>query len=617
MLAEMAERWQLLALDLITEFTQIQAIDGKDESEVVDKLVRCLQDMLPLTRLAVVFFDRDFSPYIRQSWCAEEVSSFDLDLEELISSGQFGQASGQFQLVNVKSTSIAQNTFMHSLYAGDKLLGMLLGTWRMQVKPTLAMSKSLSIVLDSATYTIENIRLSARVERQRKELENTVAARTQELEYLNQFDLITNLLNRTSFRRDLDLQLMANQTINVIYMDLNNFTNINSTWGFDVGDKVLLSVADRLQAIVDVDFASDEIKLARLGGDSFGFSLIGEKWCHRDNIDALLQAINTSLGLPVDIDDYSISLSYHIGISAGQGVSDESQMLLTRAELAMRDAVQVGVNACIFYEDKPDDLSRTADMSLESALGLAMQENQLELYYQPKVCLKTGNIVGAEALLRWIHPELGFVSPAAFIPLAERSRMIHHIGLWCMDKACQQLSFWRDEGYPHLHLSVNLSSQQLHEPELVDEISACIRRYQINPACLEIELTESVMAHHPQAMSDTLKGLRDLGVKLSIDDFGTGYSSLLQLKRFPADVLKIDRAFVDGIRPDTANAAVVKSVVYLAQQLSMKTVAEGVEDHDEMLYIKELGCDMIQGYYVSEALNKNKFGHLLQSWSGL
>ena len=386
----------------------------------------------------------------------------------------------------------------------------------------------------------------------------------------------------------------------VLFLDLDRFKSINDSQGHLVGDRLLVAVAEILnQDLRKVD------TLARLGGDEFVILL--------DNIHHLTDAIeisdriNRRLKSPFTLERQTVFTSASIGIAlSSTGYSDSSQ-ILRDADIAMYRAKEKG-KACYEVFDRQMYLETLKTIELENDLRLALKQNQFTLYYQPIVSLANGTLAGFEALIRWQHPEKGFISPGDFIPIAEDTGLIVQIGDWVLKTACQQLHTWQQQftaiaNVDSLKISINVASQQVQERNFIEKLDQTLTETGLNPNCLRLEITERALVDSERNTNQTLAQIKRRGIKLSIDDFGTGYSSLSYLRRMPIDNLKIDRSFVENINFSTESLEIVKTVITLAQTLKMDAIAEGIETSEQCDRLKALGCEYAQGYLFSKPLS--------------
>ncbi len=425
------------------------------------------------------------------------------------------------------------------------------------------------------------------------------------------FDKLTGLPNRQRFAMVVDSIIQAahrNQgQFAILFIDLDRFKRINDTLGHSIGDDLLKSVAMRLEEctrssdhLLHVDDGNFEgARLARLGGDEF-VVILPDVDCE-DSVSAVASRIISSLSQPFSCEGYQFVVTPSIGIAIYPQDGDTHDELLMNADSAMYRAKAAGRNNYQFYSGtmKIRSLFR---LDMENELRHAIEEEHFQLYYQPKVDLKTWEIVGVEALLRWNHAERGWISPADFVPVAEESGLILSLGTWVLNNACQQLRLWQDSDLGPLSISVNVSPQQMYSGDLGAAVTNALKTSGARADKLELEITEGLLMRDVDATIVTLKYLKKLGLSLSIDDFGTGYSSLSYLKRFPIDVLKIDRSFVQDLHRDSDDAAICAAILAMARQLDLKVVAEGVELEEQLTFLQQHRCDQIQGYLFSKPL---------------
>jgi diguanylate cyclase (GGDEF)-like protein/PAS domain S-box-containing protein len=417
-----------------------------------------------------------------------------------------------------------------------------------------------------------------------------------DLRYLAFHDSLLDMPNRVLFMERLERALAAGRnsgrTVGVIFVDLDNFKFINDSLGHEAGDQMLMAVAERLRMNV-----RGEDSTARLGGDEF--TVLMERVDTDDDAINMARRILTAIQEPVVLVGHEVVPSASIGIALSGPGQDQADVLLRCADQAMYHAKANGKGRFELF-DVSMSLHATERLELEADLRRALEREELRVYYQPIVALDTGNLCGAEALVRWEHPGRGLVVPDQFIPLAEMTGLIVPIGEWVLREACLQTQAWR-EAYPSLGLriNVNLSGKQLQRRDLGETVAHILLQTRLPPSALCLEVTESVAMEDADWSVANLRRLKQLGVKIAMDDFGTGYSSLSYLKRFPVDEVKIDRSFVDGLGQDPDDTAIVRAVVALAQALNLQVTAEGIETHEQLLHIRALGCERGQGYLFS------------------
>lgn len=419
------------------------------------------------------------------------------------------------------------------------------------------------------------------------------------LEYLAQFDALTGLPNRVLFRDRLDQALTRaareERWVTLVHVDLDNFNVVNEEISHEVGDEILIEVGKRL-----VETVRESDTVAHLGGDEFTIILEGDR--EADGAERVAQQVLTELARPHQAADLKLYVTASLGIAVYPLDGVDADELVRGADLAMNASKKAGPNSYRFFTSDLR-LHTSERLALITSLRQAIEENEgLSLWYQPKLEIETGTIYGAEALLRWRHPERGLVMPSDFIPLAEETDLIIPLGKWVIEEACEQSRRWAGEDNDDLTLSVNVSSRQFHHDDFVESVAACLAKTEMDPTKLELELTEGTLIRNLDQALDTLNGLRDLGVQISIDDFGTGYSSLSYLRRLPIDILKIDRSFVDEITSNSDDAAISEAIINLGQTLNLHVIAEGVETGAQQDMLATMGCDSLQGYHISPPL---------------
>ncbi|XOF35397.1 MAG: putative bifunctional diguanylate cyclase/phosphodiesterase [Candidatus Electrothrix sp. YB6] len=421
------------------------------------------------------------------------------------------------------------------------------------------------------------------------------------------YDPLTNLPNRTLFEELLSQALINSQFHNtplvLLCIDLNKFKNINSTLGYKAGDDLLVQVSKRIRGDVR---ATDTV--SRLCSDEFVVLLAGIKL--KEAVGHLARHILHILRQPFHLAGKEIFIDASIGISMYPEDGRNAETLLRNADTAMHFAKKREQGSYQFFHAGMNrNLSQR--IALENRLRRALEQREFMLCYQPKYSLATEQVTGVESLIRWRHPEEGIISPAEFIPIAEESSLIVALGEWGLRKACHQMKEWEKEGLRNVPIAVNLSARQFQDDRLFQLIMACLNEFGITPEMLELEITESVLMEYPDDAVMLLRKIHDFGVRIAIDDFGTGYSSLAYLKKFPVNTLKIDRAFIADITYDTNDAAIVESILAMARSLHLKVIAEGVETKEQADFLREKGCDEVQGYYFSRPLAPEQYAELL------
>jgi diguanylate cyclase (GGDEF)-like protein len=419
---------------------------------------------------------------------------------------------------------------------------------------------------------------------------------------------LTELPNRYLFYDRLEQALAGarrnGKCVAVLFLDIDRFKSINDTLGHGVGDQILQEVARRLcQTVRSSDTA------AHLAGDEF--TVILSEISKAVDAAKVVQNITEALGRPFELENRELDVTASIGVAVFPDDGEDAETLINNADTAMYQAKKDGRNGHRFYASEMHDRARER-MALENDLRGALERNELRLYYQPKVHGATGEIVAAEALIRWLHPKRGMVPPLDFIPLAEETRMIDPIGEWVIHEACRQKRAWQDAGLLPLAVSVNVSPLQFVHSDLVSMIRNSLETFGLRGDCLELEITESCLMNDVSQAIETLMTIKALNVEISLDDFGTGYSSLSVLQRLPLDTLKIDRSFVCDSTTDPDAAMITSAIISLANNLDLKIVAEGVEDADQCGFLLDLGAPIMQGYLFSPPLPADDFEALLR-----
>jgi diguanylate cyclase (GGDEF)-like protein len=437
------------------------------------------------------------------------------------------------------------------------------------------------------------------IERKRSELE---------LAHFALHDQLTGLPNRTLFNDRLELALARSErrpsSVAVLFMDLDRFKVVNDSLGHSVGDDLLIEAASRLSGVVR---PSDSV--ARFGGDEF--MVLCEDLSGKDEAVSIAKRLEEAIARPFQIEGHEIFIRPSIGIAFARHPAEQPDVLIRDADQTMYKAKQRSSGIELFDEEMHTDAVRR--LETENELHRALERGELELVYQPQVHIPTGGIFAVEALLRWNHPERGLLEPAEFVPLAEETGLIVTIGEWVLDEACRQLARWTDEvpDASELVMSVNLSPRQLMHAPFVETVAATLARTGVDPSHLCLEVTESTVAGNPERVGGVLNALKRLGVSLSVDDFGTGYSSLTVLDRYPMDVLKIDRSFVERLGEGEERRAIFAASLRVAEALHLTAVAEGVEEPEQLQELEALGCEAAQGYYFARPASGRIVGDLL------
>nr|WP_279337042.1 EAL domain-containing protein [Solimicrobium silvestre] len=425
--------------------------------------------------------------------------------------------------------------------------------------------------------------------------------------FLAYYDELTGLPNTTLFLDRLDQLIQSawfeKSKVFVIILNLNRFKELNDTYGRHIGDKVLITVAQYLD-----EGSLHSCSAARIGADNF--ALLGVE-ANSGDVTKLCDQILIMLAKPFNIDGKSFTVSPRLGIAIYPTDAENTEALFKNAETALK---QAKFTKSLYSYYSPEHNAKIAEkIELENMLKLALDNNQFVMYYQPKVDLDTGKIVGAEALIRWKHPERGMVPPVEFIPLAEETGLIVPIGTWVIQAVCAQQATWKRDRIPIVPVALNLSALQFRQGNVLQIVRDALSEYKLEPNELELELTESLVMQNLQEAETIMRSFHQHGLHLSLDDFGTGYSSLAYLKRFPFDTVKIDRAFVTDITRNPEDAAIALAIIAMAHNLHMNVVAEGVETEAQLKFLRARHCDQIQGYFFSPPVTADEFGMMLHT----
>ncbi len=429
-----------------------------------------------------------------------------------------------------------------------------------------------------------------------------------QLEHQVHFDALTGLANRTQI--DVCLQTclrhskLYQQHFALVFIDLDRFKIVNDTWGHHIGDQLLISSTQRIYSCLD-----DTMTLARLGGDEF-ILLVPNS--NREAISVLMTRIASAVKEPFTLFGHTIRVSLSAGSSLYPEHGSTLHELKVKADTAMYHVKQAGRNGWAIYTPEMEAIADTPPTFLQE-LSQALERNQFELWYQPKYTAGDHSLTGFEALLRWHHPERGILLPAEFLPALEETGLIIPVGTWVLQQACGQLYQWKSQGHTEWTLAVNLSPAQFEQPDIVDIVCNALAQYQLSPAHLTLELTESTALKNLKRSVEVLNAFADLGITVSIDDFGTGYSNILMLKSLPARELKIDRIFVKDISENDKNTKIVSTIIDIAHSMNMRVVAEGIETQEQETLLTQMGCGVLQGFLYAKPLPAHKIYELIQT----
>ena len=496
-------------------------------------------------------------------------------------------------IVGMHYTGMAAARFADGSFCGAALTGL-----SGKGLDNLVLVTSLAVLVIALLTSVLDARLEART----AVLADSLTLANQELTHLALHDMLTGLPNRTLLADRIQQGIQAvnerGGCFALMFIDLDGFKPVNDAFGHHLGDQLLREVGLRLRE----DLRAQDT-LARIGGDEF---VLLVQLTQPDDAMGLAERQVSLNNRTFTGAEHELQISASVGIAMFPGNGNSPQELLMNADAAMYHAKGMGKNGYSFFDVSMNTNARK-QLQLLQDLRNALEQGQFRLHYQPKFDAVSGLAVGAEALLRWEHPQQGLLMPATFIALAEKTGLIIPIGEWVLDEACRQMSLWYAQGYEHWRIAVNLSALQFCHAGLVNSVAAALERHQLPANSLTLEITETTAMSDADASMKVLQQLSDMGVDLSIDDFGTGYSSLMYLKRLPANELKIDRGFVRDLEHDSDDAAIVSAIVALGQALDLRIVAEGVETDAQQNFLTRLGCDSLQGYLLGHPLPADSF----------
>lgn len=449
--------------------------------------------------------------------------------------------------------------------------------------------------------------LSATGEELRTQYEELIKNQ-EKIRYMAYYDDLTGLPNKSLFKDRLSLEICKASETNsggaVLFIDLDDFKKINDSLGYDVGDELLKIASKKFKKCVN---SYDTV--ARFGGDTFLILLPGES--HYTVLSEKARVLLNEFKEEIKIDNNSLFATVSIGISVFPNDGLDANTIMKNAETALYQAKRKGRSTyCFFNDEMGSAISRR--LRIENGLRSALKNNELYLCYQPQVESKTGRIKGLEALIRWKSPELGMVPAGEFIPIAEETGMIVEIGKWILESVCNQNKIWLSNGYNFDNISINISSIQLKQPDFLDTVNEILKASGVEPQKIEIEITETAFMESIEENINKLEGLKNMGIKISLDDFGTGYSSLNYLRRLPISTLKIDKSFIDNICENSSDRDITYGIIQLANKINLNVVAEGVEGKEQVDILKDMNCDIIQGYYFSKPIGSKEVEDVLK-----
>ena len=559
-----------------------------EQRRASEEFLRLASKVFEATQDAIVVTDREArivatNPAFTQISGYEAQEVIGKNVVMLHAGGQDAAAFDQM-LQSVMSTGLWSGEIMARRKNGDVYPGLL----------------SASVVRDDAGQVVNHVAVFMDITERKAE--------QQLIDFLSNHDALTGLPNRLlarqRFEQTLGTARREGGCVAVMCLDMDRFKSINDSYGHDVGDKALQVISRFL-----TDCVREGDTVTRQGGDEFQIIVADD--AQLSATMPMAQKILAGLRKELMIEGQQITVTSSIGIAVSLTDGDSFDELVRNADTALFRAKEIGRDNYAFFTERMDAEIRDK-LAIQSQLRGAIARNEFEVHYQPQMCLKSGAMTGAEALLRWNNAVLGRVPPNRFIPLAEEYGLVNSIGDWVLESVCAQIRAWQDQGLGEVKVSVNLAAGQFANDATVPYVESTLRHFGIAPSCLGLEITEGTVMGDPDKAVAALHRLKDIGVSISLDDFGTGYSSLGYLKRFPIDTLKIDKSFVDDVTTSANDAAIALSVISLAHNLNMQVIAEGVETREQVQFLTERGCDEMQGYFFSRPVSAGEFTELLR-----
>ncbi len=595
-------------MDVLSSTTAIFGdTEGNRRPEVIVRnTLEAARRLLPLSESAIYLLDNDAS-FCLERHDREHGAPGDLPerVEQLIEEGSFSWALHENHPVLLPAGEDGGAVLLHVISTRTRVRGMFAARpcGEEPARHELTLS-ALTLMLFNAAYALESADLHQLMERRQQALQRITERQSRELLHHMSHDSLTNLPNRMLFSdrlaQAMERHAQGSSHVALILLDLDNFKRLNDALGHRAGDELIRKVAADLSALLEgsrwCDGQDLNPTLSRLGGDEFGILIEGIQGL--EAVVRLVTEIVRTTAVERTVAEHPVLTSCSAGIAVFPYDGNEADTLLTNADAAMYDAKARGRNGFRFYTE--DLNSRTfRHFRLETDLGGAIENDELRIYYQPKVDLESGRVSGAEALIRWEHPHLGLMPPGQFMEIAEEMTLIEQIGEWVLKQVCRDLASLPGPARELPRVAVNVSARQLRQPNLAEEFFATTEEFGIPADRIELELTESVIMDDADTAVRVFQRLREVGMSLAVDDFGTGHASLTQLKQLPADTLKIDRSFVKDLEKTDEDAKIVRAIVVMARSLGMQLVAEGVETVEQARLLKDFGCDYAQGFLYS------------------
>jgi len=613
--------WHEYALEVLGHLTGIHGSneDDRDFISVLKDTRKHLKQVFQFDVVAFYLVDEESTEFVLYDCLPEhKQDQIEKEFNRSIESGHFSWALNQNKLTEFPSDSLNGTLIFHVLKTRNRIRGMFVALCTDDDLPNTNESRVLTVMLANCAYALESSDLYQVMIEQQHQLEKRVQEKTLALEYEQSHDSLTTLPRFSLFKDRISQALSHNKRLKkhlaVLLIDIDKFSLFNDLLGRHGGDKLIRLIADRLKnALRDYDIVSrlglafGNMSISRIEGDEFCILLIDQE--NLDGVRLVVHRISQLFSKPFDVEGQEVFLTVSMGVGVSPDDADDADVLLNKADVALYQSKHQGGNGYQFFSKEMMERS-FEHLLIDNRLHQAVDNEDFELYYQPKICSKTETIVSVEALIRWPQSDGSIVSPDAFISAAEQNGLIVPMGEWVIKVACLEIQYLMSHGKT-VTIAVNLSPKQLKDPMLLDTFKRILKETKIDPTLLEVELTESSLLHDINNVIELMDNLKAFGIKISLDDFGTGYSSFSYLKRLPIDTLKIDQSFVQDIDFSQDDEAIVSAIIVMAHALNMKVVAEGVETEQQLAKLKEQNVDYIQGYYYHRPMSAKELHKLL------
>lgn len=607
---EEINRWYANELDILATIGVVyqHCLPHGSSERILGASLPFLQRIAPFSAIGFALIDEDGVNFsLRGVGAGAFGSTIPLLFDQLIDNGQF--AWSLKQNLPMISRQKGHSVLACRIAVPNQTLGMMIATFDDERALPPRAQRLLAAVLQHCAYALHTVQLYRQVERQNQYLEQLIEERNRQLEHASSHDSLTDLPTREHFQEEVRREIQRAQrdgsSMALILLDIDFFKRINENLGHAVGDLILKRVAQRLtknvreyDPLTRLVRGSDISHLGHFGGDEFCILLSGQN--AQSQISAIIDRITKAMSDPFKVAQHELLLAFSAGVACYPDHAVEPERLLQYAEIALHQAKQQGRNRHLLYQPNMGQES-LHHLALGNKLRHALVNGQFQLHYQPQLDIREHQVIGIEALLRWQDESGDWIPPNHFIPLAEESGMIVPIGAWVIEEVCRLQNQLLARGIS-IPIAVNISAHQFTHVAFLDSLLDTMRRHQVPPALIELELTERAIMHDVQEAIDRLQAIHRQGIKISVDDFGTGYSSLSYLKRFPIDTLKIDRSFIQDVDSNPEDAAIVSTIIALGKSLNLQLIAEGVERAEQVRFLREQGCYGIQGYFYSHPL---------------